>query len=147
MSCRAIFAALLASAGAAQAGEPLAAYVVQGDAVPAPLTSVAGDAARGRVLMGDRHRSLCVLCHTGPFDNPHLQGDLGPSLSGVGSRLTEGQIRLRVIDMKALNPDSIMPSYHRSPDAERVAANWRGKPVLEAQEIEDLVAYLASLKD
>jgi L-cysteine S-thiosulfotransferase len=143
-------AALLLVAGVATEGgadEAFTFYRVQGDAVPAPLTGRPGDAARGAALIADRQKSLCVLCHTGPFPDPHLQGDLGPTLSGIGGRLTDAQIRLRLIDMKALNPDSIMPSYHRPSGAERVAAAWRGKPILEAGEVEDLVAYLVTLKD
>jgi sulfur-oxidizing protein SoxX len=135
----------LGPAGSAE--PPFSPYAVQGDTIPAPLAGRAGDAARGEALIADRQKSLCVLCHTGPFPDPHLQGDLGPPLSGIGSRLSEAQIRLRVIDMKALNPASIMPSYHRPSGAERVAAAWRGRPILEAGEVEDLVAYLASLKE
>lgn len=143
-------AALLLAGGIATQGaadEAFTPYAVQGDAIPAPLAGRTGDAARGAALIADRQKSLCVLCHTGPFPEPHLQGDLGPTLAGVGARLTEAQLRLRLIDMKSLNPDSIMPSYHRPSGAERVAAAWRGRPILEAGEIEDLVAYLASLKD
>jgi sulfur-oxidizing protein SoxX len=135
------------SVGMVRADDTLRPYIVEGDAVAAPLGGRPGDAARGAVLIADRQRSLCVLCHTGPFGDAHLQGDLGPNLSGIGSRLTEGQIRLRVIGMKALNPDSIMPAYHRPSTAERVGAAWRGKPVLSAGEVEDLVAYLATLKE
>jgi L-cysteine S-thiosulfotransferase len=145
----AVLATLPLFAGAAlAAGEGLRPYTVEGDAIAAPLTGQAGDAGRGAALIGDRQRSLCVLCHTGPFGNPHLQGNLSPDLAGIGSRLTEAQIRLRVVDMKRLNPDSIMPSYYRVDDGDRrVAAAWRGKPVLAADEIEDLVAYLVTLKD
>jgi sulfur-oxidizing protein SoxX len=146
-SAAAIGLLLCGLATEAAADEAFSPYAVQGDAIPAPLAGRPGDAARGEVLIADRQKSLCVLCHTGPFPNPHLQGDLGPPLSGIGSRLTEAQIRLRVIDMKALNPASIMPSYHRPSSAERVAAAWRGRPILEAREVEDLVAYLVTLKD
>jgi L-cysteine S-thiosulfotransferase len=135
------------SLGTGRADDAVRPYIVEGDAVAVPLGGERGDAARGAVLIADRQRSLCVLCHTGPFGDAHLQGDLGPNLSGIGSRLSEGQIRLRVVDMKALNPDSIMPAYHRPSTAERVGAAWRGKPVLGAGEVEDLVAYLATLKE
>ena len=139
---------VLAAASTSVAHEALRPYLVEGDAIAVSLTGRAGDPARGAALIGDRQRSLCVLCHAGPFPDPHLQGTLAPALSAVGERYSQGQIRLRIVDMKALNPASIMPSYYRIDDADRrVAAAWRGKPVLTADEIEDLVAYLATLKD
>lgn len=123
-------------------------YKVVADAIPASLTEQAGDAARGAQLLQQRQKSLCVLCHSGPFPDAHLQGNIAPDLTGVGSRLSAAQLRLRLVDMKRLNPQSIMPAYYAVPDAwdARVAKSWRGQPILEAEEIEDLVAYLQSLK-
>lgn len=134
---------------AALAATPVAAqpYVVEGDAIPRPLTGQAGDPARGQALMADRQRSLCSLCHAGPFAPPHQQGTLAPDLQGIGARLNEGQLRLRVVDIKRLVPDSIMPSYARTDGFARVAAAWQGKPVLTAAEIEDVIAYLATLRE
>lgn len=131
------------------AAAPVAAqpYVVESDAIPRPLTGQAGDPARGRALMEDRQRSLCSLCHAGPFAPPHQQGTLAPDLQGIGARLSEGQLRLRVVDIKRLVPDSIMPSYARTEGFARVATAWQGKPVLTAQGIEDVIAYLATLRD
>jgi len=122
-------------------------YTVVGDAVPAPLVEAPGDPARGRVIVTSRQRGLCLLCHTGPFPEERFQGDLAPSLAGVGARLSEGQIRLRLIDSRRLDPGSIMPSYYRTDGLERVGAAWRDKPVLSAEEIEDVVAFLATLRD
>ena len=122
-------------------------YTVVGDAVPAPLVEAPGDPARGRVIVTSRQRGLCLLCHTGPFPEERFQGDLAPSLAGVGSRLSEGQIRLRLIDSRRLDPGSIMPSYYRTDGLERVGAAWRDKPVLSAEEIEDVVAFLATLRE
>lgn len=99
--------------------------------------------------MQQRQKSLCVLCHAGPFPEPHLQGNLAPDLTGVGARLTAAQLRLRIADMKRLNPQTIMPTYYSAVanDAQaRVGAPWRDKPILEAAEIEDLVAYLQTLR-
>lgn len=129
-------------------GEETGTYVVTGDAILRPLTGAAGEPARGAELIADRQRTLCTLCHSGPFPEPHLHGTLAPDLAGVGARLSEGQIRLRVVDMKRLMPDTIMPSYYRIADDEnwRVAAGWRGKPILSGADIEDIVAYLATLK-
>lgn len=136
-----LLAALAATPAAAQP------YAVEGDAIPVPLTGQAGDPARGQALLADRQRSLCSLCHAGPFAPPHQQGTLAPDLQGIGARLNEGQLRLRVVDIKRLVPDSIMPSYARTGGFARVATAWQGKPVLTAAEIEDVIAYLATLKD
>jgi sulfur-oxidizing protein SoxX len=138
---------LMVAASTSAAPETLRPYAVDGDAIARPLTGRTGDPARGGVLIADRQKSLCILCHAGPFADPYLQGTLAPALSGVGGRLSEGQIRLRIVDMKTLNPASIMPSYYRAGDGQRVATIWRGKTVLTAEEIEDLVAYLVTLRD
>lgn len=138
--------AVTALAASPATGQEAKAYIVTGDTILQPLTDMTGDPARGATLMSDRHRSLCTLCHSGPFPDPHLHGTLAPDLAGVGARLSEGQIRLRVVDMKRLAPDTIMPSYHRIAEGEGVAAGWRGKPILSGADIEDIVAYLATLK-
>jgi L-cysteine S-thiosulfotransferase len=139
--------AAVASAGTQTSG--LRPYSVEGDTIAASLTGQAGDPARGALLIQQRQKSLCVLCHSGPFPDPHLHGTLAPDLTGVGARLSAGQLRLRVVDMKRLNPDSIMPTYYAvitSNGAARVAAGWRDEPILSADEIEDLVAYLQTLQ-
>jgi sulfur-oxidizing protein SoxX len=121
-------------------------YVVAGDAIPDSLTGAVGDAARGRALVADR-ASTCVLCHPGPFPEVKFQGDLAPSLAGAGSRWSEGQLRLRLVDASRLNPATIMPSYYRVDGLVRVGAAWRGKPILSAEQIEDIVAYLKSSRE
>jgi L-cysteine S-thiosulfotransferase len=141
--------ALICLGAADPRGSALRSYVVEGDAIVVPLTGQPGDAARGAQLMQQRQKSLCVLCHSGPFPDPHLHGTIAPDLKGVGSRLSAGQLRLRVVAMRRLNPESIMPTYYEAAGADndaRVAAAWRGKPILDAGEIEDLVAYLRTLR-
>lgn len=139
---------LTAAAGPALAeGAGIAAYTVVGDGIPAPLTPVPGDPERGRAIVVDRRVGLCVLCHSGPFPEAPFQGDLGPDLAGVGDRLDEGQLRLRIVDSRRLSPASIMPAYHRVEGLSRVGEAWRGRPVLTAQEVEDVVAFLASLRE
>jgi sulfur-oxidizing protein SoxX len=138
-------AAVLAPPGAAGA-QALRTYVVVGDAIPNSLTGTAGDSTRGRILALDRS-STCILCHSGPFPEAKLQGNLAPSLAGAGSRWSEGQLRLRLVDASRLNPASIMPSYYRVNGLVRVGANWRERPILSAEQIEDIVAYLASLRE
>ena len=138
--------ALASSAASAQAAG-LAAYQIVGDAVPAPLGGLAGDPAKGRAIIVDRQKGLCLLCHSGPFPEQRFQGDIGPDLSGVGDRLSKDQLRLRMVDSPALNPASVMPSYHRVDHLTRVARAWQGKPILDAQEVEDVIAFLATLRD
>ncbi len=124
----------------------LAALVLGGAADAMPPLGPAGDAARGRAIVASRPAGLCVLCHSGPFPDPHLQGSIAPDLSGVGARLSADQIRLRLVDPARVNPDTIMPSYRRTEFA-RPGRQWAGKPILTDQQIEDVVAYLATLKD
>ena len=140
-----IAAALLALPGPAGA-QALRPYTVVGDAIPDPLTNARGDVARGRALVVERS-STCILCHSGPFPEQKFQGNLAPDLSGSGSRWSEGQLRLRLVDASRLNAATIMPSYYRVDGLDRVGTAWRGKPILSAEQIEDIVAYLASLRD
>lgn len=91
--------------------------------------------------------STCILCHSGPFPEEKFQGDLAPNLAGAGSRWSEGQLRLRLVNASRLNPATIMPSYYRVDGLEGVAPAWRGKPILSAEQIEDMVAYLATLRE
>jgi sulfur-oxidizing protein SoxX len=137
--------ALLALPGFA-AAEELRSYAVTGDAIPVSLTGAPGDAARGRALAVARS-STCILCHSGPFPEEKFQGDLAPSLAGAGSRWSEGQLRLRLVDASRLNAATIMPSYYRVEGLHRAGTAWRGKPILSAEQIEDIVAYLASLRE
>ena len=130
----------------------LAAWMMTGvahgaDAIPESLTGAKGDAARGRAIVANRHVGLCLLCHSGPFPEERFQGNLAPDLAGAAKRWSEGQLRLRIVDSSRLNPATIMPSYHRTDGLTRVAPAWRGKPVLTPEQIEDVVAFLMTLKD
>ncbi len=124
-----------------------AAQQVVGDAIPASLTGQPGDAARGRAIVANRSVGLCLLCHSAPIPEERFQGNLAPSLAGAGSRSTPGRLRLRIADASRLNPDTIMPPYYRLDGLTRVATNFQGKTILTAQQIEDVVAYLATLKE
>ena len=131
----------------APAQEGLRPYAVVGDAIPAPLTGAKGDPARGRAIVMNRQVGLCLLCHTGPFPEEKFQGTLAPDLAGAGTRWSEGELRLRVVDASRLNPATIMPPYYRVQGLTRVAPAFAGKPLLSAEQIEDVVAYLATLID
>jgi len=117
------------------------------DAIPESLTGAKGDPARGRAIVANRQVGLCLLCHSGPFPEERFQGELAPDLKGAGARWSEGQLRLRIVDSSRINPTSIMPAYHRTDGLTRVAPTFRGKPILTAEQIEDVVAYLTTLKD
>ena len=140
------FAALLTSTGAGSP-EELRPYTIVGDAIPASLTGVAGDPVRGRAVVLDRRLGACLLCHTGPFPQEKFQGTLAPDLSGAAVRYSEGELRLRLVDPARLNPDTIMPPYYRVDGLTRVGEAWRGKPILTAEQIEDAVAFLLTLRN
>ena len=118
---------------------------VVGDAAPDRLAAP-GDAVRGRALVVARESANCVLCHAVPDPAVRFAGNVGPSLAGVGTRLSEAQLRLRVADNVRVNPATVMPSYYRIDGMDRVASNYAGKPVLTAQQVEDVVAWLITLK-
>lgn len=149
---RSVLIALLAAAAfaicAPVVAEGLHPYTVtgDGDAIAEPLTGTRGDATRGRALIVERS-STCILCHSGPFPEQAFQGDLAPNLSGSGSRWSEGQLRLRLVDASHLNPATIMPSYYRIDGLTRVGNAWRDRPILSAEQIEDIVAYLVTLQN
>jgi sulfur-oxidizing protein SoxX len=124
----------------------LAGNALAADSIPASLTGAKGDPARGRAIVANRQVGLCLLCHKGRFPEERFQGDLAPDLEGVGARLPEGQMRLRIVDSTKVNPQSIMPAYYKSEGLTRVAPAFRGKTVLTAEQIEDVVAYLITLK-
>lgn len=140
----AVLAASLPAAGAQDGPKP---FIVVGDAIPASLTGAKGDPERGRAIVANRYVGLCLLCHSGPLPEERMQGTLAPDLKGAGSRWSEGQLRLRIVDAGRLNPATIMPPYFRIDGLDRVAASFRGKPVLTAEQIEDVVAFLATLRE
>jgi sulfur-oxidizing protein SoxX len=126
--------------------QALRSYAIVGDAIPERLTTTPGDTARGRALVVERS-STCILCHSGPFRELRFQGDLAPDLTGSGSRWSEGQLRLRLVDASHLNAATIMPSYYRVDGLDRVGTLWRGKAILSAEQIEDIVAYLVTVRE
>lgn len=138
----------LAGAGSVAAQE-LRPYRVEGQAIEQAL-GPPGDAVRGRALLVARDPANCILCHAAPTElvgaGARFSGNLAPSLDGAGARWTAGQLRLRIVDSRRLNPDSLMPSYYRTDGLLEVGAAWRGQPIMSAQQIEDLIAYLVTLR-
>lgn len=145
MACLAVMLALAASSAVAQ--QELRSYIIVRDSIPDSLTGKPGDPARGRAIVANRAVGLCLLCHTASIPEERFQGNLAPSLAGTGSRWTEGQLRLRMVDSARLKADTIMPPYYRLDHLQRVAKNFADMPVLNAEQIEDVVAYLVTLKE
>jgi sulfur-oxidizing protein SoxX len=143
----AIAAILTALAGGLCRAEELRPYQITGDAIAASLTGTPGDTARGRAIVLNRTVGLCLLCHSGPFPEERFQGNLAPDLKGAGARWSAGQLRLRMVDSHKLNAGTIMPAYYTLDGLNRVAPAYRGKPILTAEQIEDVVAFLATLRD
>ncbi|KUL93562.1 cytochrome C [Bosea sp. WAO] len=139
-------AVVLACGTSARPAVALEPYAIAGDAIPAPLAGLSGDAQRGRAVVLDRTRGNCLICHRVPEPDEPFQGTIGPPLADVGARLDDGQLRLRLVDASLLNPETVMPPYFRTEGLRDVAPQFRGLPALNAQEIEDVVAYLARLR-
>jgi len=137
-------AILLAHSQVCAQGEPVRFEAV-GDAIPRPFAPEPGDAARGRSIVVNRDAGACTLCHAVPGETSF--GNIAPALSGTGARLSPAQLRLRVADSTRVNPDTPMPAYYRTEGLNQVAAAFRGKPLLSAQQVEDVVAWLATLKE
>jgi sulfur-oxidizing protein SoxX len=140
-------AAAVLAIGTLAARAELKSYVVAGDAIPASLTGANGDPAKGRAIVANRQVGLCLLCHSGPFPEERFQGTLAPDLAGAGTRWLPGQLRLRIVDSTRINPATIMPPYYRIDDLTRVSPAFAGKPLLNAEQVEDVVAYLSTLQD
>jgi sulfur-oxidizing protein SoxX len=143
-----VLAALMAACALASpaVAQSLVSYTVSGDGIDQSLTDTPGDATRGRALIAERS-STCILCHSAPLPEVRFQGDLAPNLAGAGRRWSIPQLRLRLVDASRLNPATIMPSYYRVDGLQRVGRPWQGKPILSAEQIEDIVAYLATLRE
>jgi sulfur-oxidizing protein SoxX len=142
-----VAAALFLANGGACAQQAIRGYTVAGDAIPTSLTGAKGDPARGRAIVASRQVGLCLLCHSGPFPEEKFQGNLAPDIAGAGARWSEGQLRLRIVDAGRLNADTIMPPYYKIVGLTRVGAAFSDKPILSAEQIEDVVAYLATLRE
>lgn len=114
---------------------------------PAVAEAPRGNPEAGMRIAIDSERGNCAICHRLPVARVPVFGDVGPPLAGVGARLSVDELRQRIADPHLLNPDSIMPAYRRTEGLTRVMAKYRGRPILSAQELEDVVAYLATLQD
>ena len=141
-----IVLSMAATGNAAQGNDGPVHYRVMNGAIPAPLTDRPGDPERGRRIVLDREGGDCIICHAMPLPQRQFHGTVGPPLDGVGNRYTAGELRLRIADPKAIHPETIMPAYYKVEGLHRVPDRYHGKPILTAQQIEDVVAYLLTLR-
>ena len=135
-----------ADAGASEQPTLVAYSVVDGETIPQPLTGASGDPVKGKAVVVGKTKGNCLACHTMPIPEEEFHGLVGPDLAGVASRWSEGEIRMRLVDPKVFNPDTPMPSFYKLEGLNRVAKKFQDKPVLTAEEVEDVVAYLMTLK-
>jgi sulfur-oxidizing protein SoxX len=115
--------------------------------MPVPLTDEAGNPARGRLIVADLGKASCLICHAMPIPEEPDHGTIGPPLHGIGARFTAAELRQRIADPKALNPDTIMPAYYRTEGLTGVLERYRGTTIYSAQELEDVLAYLVTLTE
>jgi sulfur-oxidizing protein SoxX len=140
-------AALAALPLAAAPADELVAYQISnGTSIDKSLTGKPGDPAEGRAVAINRRLGNCLACHSLPVPEEPFHGVIAPDLSGVASRYSEGEIRLRIVNAKVLNEAAFMPAYYRNDGFTRVAKDFEGKPILSAEQVEDVVAYLMTLK-
>lgn len=133
--------------GVAHGDDQLVRYRIIDGTIPEPLTTQPGDPARGRRIVLDRDGGDCTICHAMPLPQREFHGTVGPPLDGIGRRATPGALRLRLVDPKAFNPETIMPAYYKVIGLHRVLERYRAKAILTAQQIEDIIAYLLTLTD
>ncbi len=142
----ALFVAFATAGDPASADELVAYKVVDGEQIPVSLTGKPGDPAKGRAVAIDRKLGNCLACHKMPIPGQQFHGEVGPDLAGVAGRFSEGELRLRVVDSKKLNPETIMPAFYRNSGFHRVMKKFQGKSLLSAEQVEDVIAYLLTLK-
>jgi len=126
--------------------ELVSAVTMVNGAISEPLSSQAGDPARGRAIVLSRQSGLCILCHNGPFPEEQFQGNLAPELGASVAHYSAAQLRARLVNPAYFNPNTIMPAYYRSEGLTRVAPKYAGQTILSGQEIEDVIAFLQTLK-
>ena len=143
---RSVLVAVLLGMSIVSLANQTQAQTWSGDSIVNPLTSSPGDATKGRMIVASRQTGLCLLCHSGPFPEERFQGNLAPDMGASVGYLSETQLRARIVDPSRFNAGTIMPSYYRTEGLNRVAPKFEGQSILSGQEIEDVVAFLVSLK-
>ena len=146
-SLAALLVPVMMVAGSASAAGAMKYEVVDNSSIPKSLTGTPGDAAKGKKTAISRKKGNCLACHKMPIPEQSFHGEVGPDLAGVASRYNEGELRLRLVDSKILNESTIMPAFYMSEGFHRPLKKFVGKSILNAAEIEDVLAYLLTLKE
>ena len=148
IACALLFAPLYVIVEAAEGlPDDYCQWEVVDHGIDKPLCGLSGDVERGKQIATDAYKGNCLACHLLPVEGIEAYGNIGPPLHGLATRMPEPQIRLRVVDTRHVNPMSIMPGFYRDPRLiNRPAKAYRGKTFLSAQQVEDVIAYLATLK-
>jgi sulfur-oxidizing protein SoxX len=120
---------------------------IEASGVMRSLTGALGDPQRGRMAMINPDKGNCIACHRiAALSGEPAHGDLGPTLNSIASRYTEGQLRQLVINARTFFPNTVMPAFHVTEDLDRVSPAFAGQPILSAAEVEDVVAFLKTLR-
>ena len=138
--------ALAITTNATAAEKMMVKFAVKDGAIAKSLTGKPGNATNGRKVAINRKQGNCLACHVMPISEQPFHGNAGPDLNGVAGRLTEGEIRLKIVNPKIVNPDTFMPAFYRKDGLHRVMKKFQGKTILSAEQVEDLVAYTMTLK-
>nr|VFJ56043.1 MAG: sulfur-oxidizing protein SoxX [Candidatus Kentron sp. FM]VFJ56066.1 MAG: sulfur-oxidizing protein SoxX [Candidatus Kentron sp. FM]VFK11126.1 MAG: sulfur-oxidizing protein SoxX [Candidatus Kentron sp. FM] len=137
---------LIALASPQVSATEMVTYEIVDFTIPSALTDKPGDPVNGREIAIQRKKGNCLACHRMPIPEEDDHGVTGPDLAHIASRVSIPALRLRIVDPKRINPETMMPAFYRIDGLHRVAKKFQGKPILTAQEVEDLLAYLATLK-
>ncbi len=141
----AVFSFVLIISSDSVSAMEMAKYKIVGKSIPKSLTGKPGDPKKGRKLAINRRKGNCLACHTMPAPEQADHGNIGVTLFGVAKRYKKGELRLRLVNPKIVNPDTIMPAYYKTNGLNRVQKKWKGKTIISAQEVEDILAYVMTL--
>ncbi len=143
-----LIAAILLTGPAVAQTPALVSFEIKDQAIAASLTGAKGDPKKGEAVVVNRLQGNCLACHVVTRTRPRaLSRQHWPDPRRRRRPPERGEIRLRLVDGTKINPETMMPSFYRIDGLNRVLPNFRGKPVLTAEQVEDVVAYLLTLKE
>lgn len=129
------------------AEQPFVSPTVVDHTIPVSLTGKPGDAAAGKKVFLNGRQGNCLACHSvSALSDQQFHGQVGPSLDGVAERYKPEQLRLILTDSKQMFPDTVMPAFYKIDGFQRVRPEFVGKPILTSGQVEDVIAFLETLK-